>query len=184
MGTDDLSTLVYRVTPLPSTLRDFVFDFGSLPESEEAEYIHQMVRKMLKIPILSISAGIVSIFGNYLPWIFIIYSDNEADSHYIQEMEFKIIAYLISISQTFCRKSEGDQSAVSLRDAKRAIHFMNFFLNVKSKASDKALRIQAVVLGLAFVYFYRQSKGENRYPFLVWENDRQGEVESERVEGA
>ena len=51
-GTSDLSSLVYRVAPVPSSLRDFVFDFGALPEEQEIEYIHQMVRKTLLLPSL------------------------------------------------------------------------------------------------------------------------------------
>ena len=45
---------------------------------------------------------------------------------------------------------------------------MNFFLGVKTKMSEKSLCLQAVALGLAFVYYYRQSKGENRFFFCFF----------------
>ena len=40
---------------------------------------------------------------------------------------------------------------------------MNFFLNIKSKGSQSGRVLQAVALGLAFVYYYRQSEGSNRF---------------------
>ena len=37
-----MASLVYKVTPVPAALRDFVFDFGGLPPHREAEYINQV----------------------------------------------------------------------------------------------------------------------------------------------
>ena len=55
------------------------------------------------------------------------------------------------------QQAEDDPSCVSLRDVKRAINFINFFISVKSKNSASARLLQSVVLGLAFVYYYRHS---------------------------
>ena len=41
--TDDLSKLVYRVLPLPERMVDYVWDFGSLSDKDEAAYIRRMV---------------------------------------------------------------------------------------------------------------------------------------------
>ncbi|CAG2237364.1 RNF213 [Mytilus edulis] len=41
--TDELSRLVYRVHPLPETLIDYVWDYGSLSELDEQSYIFKMV---------------------------------------------------------------------------------------------------------------------------------------------
>ena len=41
--TDDLSKLVYRVLPLPERMVDYVWDFGSLSDSDEAVYIGRMI---------------------------------------------------------------------------------------------------------------------------------------------
>ncbi|KAH3751683.1 hypothetical protein DPMN_186252 [Dreissena polymorpha] len=46
--TDDLSKLVYRVLPLPEMMVDFVWDFGSLSDSDEQRYIERMTESMLK----------------------------------------------------------------------------------------------------------------------------------------
>ena len=49
MGLDS-SSLVYKVTPVPLSLRDFIFDFGSLPESQEIDYVQRMVESILQLP--------------------------------------------------------------------------------------------------------------------------------------
>ena len=41
--TDDLSKLVYRVLPLPESMVDYVWDFGSLSDNDEAVYIGRMI---------------------------------------------------------------------------------------------------------------------------------------------
>ncbi|KAL3853052.1 hypothetical protein ACJMK2_016635, partial [Sinanodonta woodiana] len=41
--TDELSRLLYRVHPLPETMVDYVWDFGSLSKTDEKMYIEQMV---------------------------------------------------------------------------------------------------------------------------------------------
>ncbi|KAL3853049.1 hypothetical protein ACJMK2_016632 [Sinanodonta woodiana] len=41
--TDELSRLLYRVHPLPETMVDYVWDFGSLSRSDEEKYIEQIV---------------------------------------------------------------------------------------------------------------------------------------------
>jgi E3 ubiquitin-protein ligase RNF213 len=49
---DDMASLVYRVTPIPSTMRDFVFDFGSLESEQERLYIRSMIQSMVQFPTL------------------------------------------------------------------------------------------------------------------------------------
>lgn len=41
--TDEYSKLVYRVHPLPETMIDFVWDYGSLSKTDESAYISRMV---------------------------------------------------------------------------------------------------------------------------------------------
>ncbi|WAR05640.1 R213A-like protein [Mya arenaria] len=43
---DPLSYLEYRVVPLPESVLQYVWDFGSLTEKDEHEYIHAMVYKL------------------------------------------------------------------------------------------------------------------------------------------
>lgn len=46
--TDQLSKLVYRVHPLPETMIDFVWDYGSLQKQDEISYIKRMVQGVFK----------------------------------------------------------------------------------------------------------------------------------------
>eukprot|EP01084_Bolivina_argentea_P141162 248095_1 len=41
---DPLSQFMYRVYPLPSTMKEYVWMFGSLSERDEAAYTHQMTQ--------------------------------------------------------------------------------------------------------------------------------------------
>ena len=43
---DEFSRLVYRVHPLPETMIDYVWDYGTLHQSDENSYIRQMVNKL------------------------------------------------------------------------------------------------------------------------------------------
>lgn len=43
-----MASLAYRVTPIPMTLRDFIFDFGSLGPAQEELYVQAMVREQIK----------------------------------------------------------------------------------------------------------------------------------------
>lgn len=51
--TDELSKLVYRVHPLPETLIDYVWDYGSLNEIDEASYIKKMVKNVFDEKVLT-----------------------------------------------------------------------------------------------------------------------------------
>lgn len=44
---DAMSQLVYRVHPIPLSIRDHIFDFGALDEDTERVYISSMVRRMV-----------------------------------------------------------------------------------------------------------------------------------------
>lgn len=46
VGTTVVDDLVYRVNPLPETMLDFLWDFGSLAESDEERYIFSMIDKI------------------------------------------------------------------------------------------------------------------------------------------
>ena len=43
----DMKHLVYKVHPIPPTLRDFIFDFGSLEDDTEALYVKSMIANQL-----------------------------------------------------------------------------------------------------------------------------------------
>ena len=146
--TDDMADLVYRVTPIPVSLRDFVFDFGSLELEQERLYVGSMVHSMLVLPSL---AGLE-------------YTKAQAEEQK-REINLNVITSLIVQAQVFIREKEGDPSSVSLRDVRRFISFANFFLGME-KFSEQWF-VSSVVISLALVYYFRLSSEDHRTEF--WE---------------
>ncbi len=106
---DPLSRLVYRVHPIPPTLKDYIFDFGSLEPSTELLYIRSMV-------------------NNFAPIAPIIGDKNRSENQ-------MLISLMIHKSQEFVRRAEGieetgpEPSVVSLRDVKRVLLLLRWFHN-------------------------------------------------------
>ena len=140
---DEMSNLVYRVTPIPASLRDFVFDFGSLEQDQERLYVRSMVCSMLQLPNLD---GL---------------EHKEAQiQKKRRENDLEIITELVVESQSFVRIKEGDPSCVSLRDVKRFLFFVNFFMGMGVYSSQ--VLVTSVVVSLALVYYYRLSREGHR----------------------
>jgi hypothetical protein len=138
-----MSKLVYRVHPIPPTLKDYIFDFGSLEPSTEALYINSMVSHCDEIKhILGPNhKGVIS-----------------------------VISLMISKAQDFIRFFEGDPSVVSLRDVKRVlVLFQWFYDELPEETSSQVTPVaRAITLALAHVYCYRISSNVVREEF--WDN--------------
>lgn len=154
---DPMSHLVYRVHPIPNSLRDFVFDFGSLDKTKETMYIESMTNRNLKT-------------------IFDVMYTNDDDNQSIKIATTHIIRSIVA-AQDYVRLVEKDSSAVSLRDAKRCLHLINWFWNnlsmpsepnVSEKLRNETLFIRSIILGLAFVYHYRLNNDTTRS--TLWEH--------------
>ena len=146
---DDMANLVYRVTPIPVALRDFVFDFGALGQDQEALYVKSMIQSQLKLPSL----------------------DNlehtEAEKQKEKrEKDLEIISGLVVESQKYIREEEGDPSSVSLRDVRRFLFFGNFFLGLKAHTDEWF--VSSVIVSLALVYYFRLSSEKSRMAY--WES--------------
>ena len=130
---DPMASLVYRVHPIPLTLKDFIFDFGSLGADKEKLYIQSMINS--KLP-------------------------NE--KRVVQEL----IAELVHLSQQYIRRVERDPSSASLRDVRRCLNFIPWFLDTVVSETGKKSKLSplacATVLSLAFVYYYRLADAVDR----------------------
>ena len=146
LAMDEMSTLVYRVTPVPTSLRDFVFDFGALEQAQETLYIHSMIKDMLQLPSL-----------DDLDHRQMVKKKRE------REQDWDLITALITAAQTYIRQKEGDPSSVSLRDVKRFILFVNFFLGWRP--FSKGSFVSSVVVSISLVYYFRLSKAKDRTEF-------------------
>ena len=146
LAMDEMSTLVYRVTPVPTSLRDFVFDFGALEQAQETLYIHSMIKDMLELPSL-----------DDLDHRQMVKKKRERDQ------DWELITSLITAAQDYIRQKEGDPSSVSLRDVKRFVLFVNFFLGWRP--FSKGSFVSSVVVSISLVYYFRLSKSDDRSEF-------------------
>ncbi|XP_046854892.1 uncharacterized protein LOC124447906 [Xenia sp. Carnegie-2017] len=89
---DEYSKLVYRVHPLPESMVDYVWDYGSLTPQDEKVYIGRMVNKFL---------------GEYQ----------------------QVLTELLALSQNFIRHAEKNPFCVSLRDVRRCILLVSWFID-------------------------------------------------------
>ncbi|XP_046854625.1 uncharacterized protein LOC124447604 isoform X2 [Xenia sp. Carnegie-2017] len=93
---DECSKLVYRVHPLPESMVDYVWDYGSLTPQDEKVYIGRMV--------------------------------NEFPGEYQQ-----VLTELLASSQNFIRDAEKNPFCVSLRDVRRCILLVKWFIDTLKK---------------------------------------------------
>ena len=125
------SLLVYTVNPLPHTLMNYIFNFSSLSEVEEREYIKSMIQQNIT---------------KYYP-----------DKENI-ECQKLIKKTLDSICQchNFIRRNY-DASSVSLREIRRFNIFFKFFLDYlknKSKYKDYYTKTYDLLLGALNITIY------------------------------
>ena len=110
--------LVYTVNPLPHSLLNFVFDFGSLSREDEKKYIENMIQEPIE-----------RIYKNNKDGI-----NNENDL-----IELKTFAKnMIVEAQNFIRDNN-DVSSVSLREIRRFVIFYEFFFEYLKNKKEKLL---------------------------------------------
>eukprot|EP00004_Rigifila_ramosa_P001109 TRINITY_DN1107_c0_g1_i3.p1 TRINITY_DN1107_c0_g1~~TRINITY_DN1107_c0_g1_i3.p1 ORF type:complete len:6204 (+),score=1430.96 TRINITY_DN1107_c0_g1_i3:1580-18613(+) len=138
---DPMSSLVYRVHPVPHTLQDFIFDFGSLSENAEQRYIRSMVEDKIKELGEKIEGfGVVS-------------------------EEIAVMSEFIYQAQQFVRDREGDESAASLRDVRRVLQLLDWFLLAMTSKKDESKLYVCMLMSVAHVYYYRLPDEDSRSRF-------------------
>ncbi|XP_046860852.1 E3 ubiquitin-protein ligase rnf213-alpha-like [Xenia sp. Carnegie-2017] len=109
LGSIPLRQLVYRVHPLPESMRPLVWDFGQLTEHTEELYTRQIVKRYVSTPsIIPTSAT----------------SDEKISGNDVQA---SCIAKVLSSSQKYMREQKNECSFVSLRDVERTMTVINWF---------------------------------------------------------
>lgn len=133
--------LVYLVKPLPESLLNFVFYFGSLKENQEKEYIKSILSNEIK---------------------------TELDEKRGKELLFTTVE-AISKSHEFLR-SHNQVYSVSLRDIRRFCRFYNWFvyyLDIKQKfcnesPGNNSSSETALLLSFYMSYYIRLSNSEEK----------------------
>ena len=133
--TDILSKLVYRVHPIPPTLRDFIFDFGSLEPATELLYIQSMIQNEYAVDVLPSVSSSAAASASSSSSSSASAMAAAAEALQDKKKELNLIGQLIHASQEFVRNEEGDPSVVSLRDVKRVLVLMKWFEETLTDAS-------------------------------------------------
>ena len=108
--------LVYSVNPLPHSLLNFVFNFGTVKDNDEKKYIESMVKEPTEY-----------LLNNY---------DKKKTNHkkHLEKL-INLQIDLLSLCQKFM-KDNNDVSIVSLREVNRYIIFLKFFVDFFNKRND------------------------------------------------
>ena len=163
---DPMAALVYRVQPIPPTLQDFIFDFGALSPAKEQTYIRSMVAQCFaELP------------KPVTPPKDVKHAGKLADRDTYSEAEEKLLTRVLQTCQEYIRQVEGDPSSASLRDVKRTLKLLPWFLTSplcskgwtkpetfnKKEFNDLASPLaHAIALSMAHVYIYRLASTEHR----------------------
>ena len=108
--------LVYSVNPLPHSLLNFVFNFGTLKDNDEKKYIESMVKEPTEYLLKAYDKKKVN------------------DKKHFQKI-MNLQVDLLSLCQNFM-KDRNDVSIVSLREVNRFIIFLKFFVNFFNKRNE------------------------------------------------
>eukprot|EP01084_Bolivina_argentea_P287280 492930_1 len=138
---EQISKLVYRVYPIPPSMKTYVWNFGYLTDIDEQQYICVMTETNWASTEITSNADAKS---NAFPQLLSLYTK------------------MICESQKFLRDNLYDVSVCSLRDVRRCNDlFKWFFLTEKRKKERKRFSVSiqhlkdAMILSLAQCYYYR-----------------------------
>ena len=124
-------SLVYTVNPLPLSLMNFVFNFGSLKPDDELAYIRNMVERTIN--------KYIDVTNK---------KDLEKKSKFIKDE-----TYCVSICHEFLKKNN-DVSIVSLREVNRFNIFLDFFIKYLLDRKNKNGPLNYILKKEAIFQFY------------------------------
>eukprot|EP01130_Rhizamoeba_saxonica_P005883 TRINITY_DN2328_c0_g2_i1.p1 TRINITY_DN2328_c0_g2~~TRINITY_DN2328_c0_g2_i1.p1 ORF type:complete len:3185 (-),score=755.13 TRINITY_DN2328_c0_g2_i1:18-8699(-) len=138
---DPLAKLVYRVHPLPETIIEYVWDFGSLPADVEKLYIHSLLNKKFKV---------------------------RRRTKHFRKSFVSFFTEMIVVSHKFMRETG---FTTSLRDVNRCVTLLNWFqesFHNRAKfgervPSDVEILRRSFVLALTHCYHSRLNEKRRAY---------------------
>ncbi|XP_076077139.1 uncharacterized protein LOC143047776 [Mytilus galloprovincialis] len=144
--TDDRSKLVYRVHPLPESLVDFVWDYGSLSDEDEDTYIRKMVGTVefgekltcLLVKVLVMSQRFVR--------------HKEKNEYCVSLRDVDRCRKLIKWIDTFLKRKDD----IDTRVKKKQITL-----------SEDDRKLKSIIIGLTICYQSRFTDGSIRYEYRV-----------------
>ena len=134
--------LVYTVNPLPMSLMNFVFNFGSLKPEDESAYIKNMVERIVD-----------KLFDG---------KENNKEKNYLIQIE----TTCVNLCQNFVKKNN-DASIVSLREINRFNIFLEFFFNYLSERKHYKGIIQNDIEIIEIYDFYSKKNDMEIFYFAL-----------------
>lgn len=158
---DPMTRLVYRVHPIPQSLRDFIFDFGSLSRATERLYIQsmtaaQLARLKLEKDVTDFIADLILEAQCYVRAVV-----NDVSATSLRDVNRCL--GLLKWFHKYVKSSQKTKSSKSSRKGKDA----KASPAAAAAAAQSSNLETATVLALAFVYYYRLSKHSQR--IKLWE---------------
>jgi len=133
-----LNNLVYAVNPLPHSLLNFVFDFGSLRKEDEEKYITNTIIEKIKK-----------------------FQNDNINENELKEIRNKIIKSIITCHDFI--RSKYDKSSVSMREIRRFGLFFEFFMNYFKNKSITSIKLQnSLNITLYLCYYLRLNDKKDR----------------------
>ncbi|XP_067672826.1 uncharacterized protein [Haliotis asinina] len=152
---DEQSKLVYRVNPLPESMIDYIWDYGSLSKTDEESYIRRMINNAVSKHLLSCLVELLTMSQEFI-------RKKEQTASCVSLRDVNRCRNLIKwFQETLKMKSE----------------LMN-----RSLPQDRKYEIKAVILALAHVYHSRLPDTSSRKAYrenLSRVFERHGDSESE-----
>ena len=136
-----LNDLVYTVNPLPHSLLNFIFDFGSLKPEDEKKYIKNTVISLLNKIKIKIEEKI---------------SDNELNN--LQEEILESIVICHDYIKTIY-----DKSSVSMREIRRFGKFFEYFISFFKGTTWSAYEKMKMSLNTTLYLCYYLRLNEKKY---------------------
>eukprot|EP01083_Nonionella_stella_P128419 389155_1 len=115
MISDPLSVYMYRVYPCPSSMKEYIWMFGSLSQNDERAYAHQMCQTF-----------------------------TDQILHQNNQLQSKLSKFVV-ISQAFVRKKLKDSAFVSLRDIARCLRIFVYAFERSNDFQESMIEALALV---------------------------------------
>ena len=139
--TDEYSTLVYRVHPLPETIIDYVWDYGALAPKDERDYIRRMLKELpdqyedMLVDLLSASQEFIR--------------HTEQNSFCVSLRDVNRFIHLIS----WFKEMTDRRQKLSNLSSERFFHLRKYY-SMSEEYNDRPM-IKSIVLALAHCYMSR-----------------------------
>ena len=166
----DQSDLIYTVNPMPHSLLNYVFDFGSLNSKDEKSYIENMVKaKISDEDLSSLSTELIAISQGFIR------EKNGVSSVSLREIRRFIILYEFFLKYLKTRKEAIIEEKIKEREDEKIKYF---------NLTDHEIKLYSINLSIYLGYYLRLTdiKGEEGLRKILFEKLNKIFIEKSKVD--